>query len=237
MDYVREVEKFLIEKRNKGLMIFHRDWLLIEKWEAWGIPIKIVKEGIDSALTGLNFSQKGEFHTVPTLTYCEHQVLKLWKHFKESRVGKLQDFENHREYLPFVEKALRYLQNLCRRLEDDIKARKEKNYAISKELKYWLFSNLEKIEKKVRDNKIAEMGKLEEELERLDNQILNKIKEIIGEKTFLAMKEECEKRLSPYRGRMEGSDYSESLEAMLASRLRREYGLRSLLEEDFYRDF
>jgi len=237
MDYVREVEKFLIEKRNKGLMIFHRDWLLIEKWEAWGIPIKIVKEGIDSALTSLNFSQKGELHTVPTLTYCEHKVLTLWKHFKENRVGKLRDFENHGKDLPFIEKALRYLQNLCMRLEDDIKARKEKNYRIFKELKYWLFSKLEELERKLREDTITEMKELEKELQRLDNELLNKIKEIIGEKTFLAMKEECEKRLSPYRGRMEERDYSESLEAMLASRLRRKYGLRSLLGDEFYRDF
>ena len=48
MDYVKEVERFLVEKRNGGLMIFHKEWLLIEKWESMGIPVNIVKEGIEN---------------------------------------------------------------------------------------------------------------------------------------------------------------------------------------------
>ena len=236
MDYIREVEKILIEKRNKGLMLFHRDWLIIEKWKALGIPVKIIKEGIDSAITGLNFSQKGEFYTVPTLAYCEKQVLKTWKDFKESRVGRQRVCEESKEKAPFCQIALEYLNCLHRKIEVDVEIRQEKEQSvIPEDLKHRLFSDLETLGEKIKNNELKEEEKLEEELKSLDVEILNSLKQAIDEKRLSSLKEECRKKLLPYRNRMEKKDYFDSLEAMLDQKVRQEFGFRDLTEEEFYR--
>jgi len=235
MDYIREVEKILIEKRNKGLMLFHKDWLIIEKWKALGIPVKIVKEGIDSAITGLNFSQKGEFYTVPTLAYCEKQVLKTWKDFKESRVGRSRVCDEDKEKAPFSHRALEYLDNLQRRIERDIETRKGKeSVVIPEDLERKLLSNLKDLVKKIKNNEVEEEGEFEEELKSLDVGILNSLKQAIDEKKLSSFKNECRKKLLPYRNRMEDKDYTESLEAMLDQKIRQEFGFRNLSEEEFY---
>lgn len=233
MDYVKEVERFLVEKRNSGLMIFHKEWLLIEKWESMGIPVNIVKEGIDNAIEGLNFSKKGKLLTVPTLECCEKYVLKYWKDFKENKTGKQDLFEERKEPENYNQNFLNFLQSLRRKIEEEMKALEKKNLSIAEELKEILFSGIEKIEEKTKGLKIKSIEKLIEEIESLDSMVLNKTKQLIDEKTLSSLREECEKKLLPYRKKMEDKDYNVSLKAIVDSRLRREFGFRTLLDIDF----
>ncbi len=232
MDYVKEVESFLVAKRNGGLMIFHKEWLLIEKWESMGIPVNIVKDGIDNAIEGLNFSKKGKILTVPTLDYCEKYVLKYWKNFKENKTGKSEVFEEKKDSENRNQDFLLFFQSLRKKIEEEMESVKKKNLSIAEKLKEMLFSEIEKIEEKTKDLKIKSIEKLVEEIDSLDNMALNKTKQLIDEKIFLSLKKECEKKLLPYRKKMEEKDYSESLKAIVDSRLRREFGFRALLEID-----
>ena len=233
MDYAKEVESFLVAKRNSGLMIFHKEWLLIEKWESMGIPVNIVKDGIDNAIEGLNFSKKGKVLTVPTLEYCEKYVLKYWKNFKENKTGKSEVLEEIKRPENYNQDFLNFLQSLRRKIEEEMESIEKKNSSIAEELKKMLFSGIEKIEEKTKSLKIKNIEKLVEEIESLDCMVLNKTKQLIDEKTFLSLREECEKKLLPYRKKMEEKDYNESLKAMVDSRLRRKFGFRTLLDIDF----
>src|SRR3989338_709223 len=233
MDYVKEVERFLVEKRNGGLMIFHKEWLLIEKWESMGIPVNIVKEGIDNAIEGLNFSKKGKIMTVPTLEYCEKHILKYWKDFKENKTGKSEVLEEMKEPENYNQNFLNFLQSLRGNIEEEMKTLEKKDLSIAEKLKDMLLSGIEKIEENTKGLKIKNIEKLIEEIESLDSMVLNKAKQMIDENTFLSLREECEKKLLPYRKKMEEKDYNESLKAMVDSRLRRKFGFRTLLDIDF----
>ena len=114
-----------------------------------------------------------------------------------------------------------------------MKTLEKKDLSIAEKLKDMLLSGIEKIEENTKGLKIKNIEKLIEEIESLDSMVLNKAKQMIDENTFLSLREECEKKLLPYRKKMEEKDYNESLKAMVDSRLRRKFGFRTLLDIDF----
>ena len=128
---------------------------------------------------------------------------------------------------------LNFLQSLRGNIEEEMKTLEKKDLSIAEKLKDMLLSGIEKIEENTKGLKIKNIEKLIEEIESLDSMVLNKAKQMIDENTFLSLREECEKKLLPYRKKMEEKDYNESLKAMVDSRLRRKFGFRTLLDIDF----
>ncbi|MBI5416460.1 hypothetical protein HZA55_00700 [Candidatus Poribacteria bacterium] len=99
--YLDEIEKYFIKKRKKFLILNPRDWVLIEKWYNMGIPIKVVKKGVDQSFETFfsNEENSKSGRTLNTIRYCESVILELWREYKENSIGV-----NHSEEEDFDDK-------------------------------------------------------------------------------------------------------------------------------------
>ena len=81
-NYYSEVETYFIELRGSPLFITPSEWAIVANWEASGIPLKVVKEGIDRV-----FERPRKSSSALKLGYCEQAVAFAFRRFREIRLG------------------------------------------------------------------------------------------------------------------------------------------------------
>lgn len=86
--YFKEIEQHILRARGRGLMLGGADYAVMERWEKMGIPVDIVKRGIDISMDGIRFNGKGNVNGIVQLSSCSRKVLELWKGRKESFIGR-----------------------------------------------------------------------------------------------------------------------------------------------------
>ena len=71
--YYQAIEEFFVARRGDPLFLSNADWVLIRKWRAAGIPLRVVLRGIADALDGHahSWSRKAK---VGSLRYCAAEV-------------------------------------------------------------------------------------------------------------------------------------------------------------------
>jgi hypothetical protein len=86
--YYEEVERHFVSRRGSPLFITPGEWDLVLRWERMGIPLAVVKEGIDRVF------DRPKTHSRPRrLGYCRQTVEAGFRRFAESRVGAREDVE------------------------------------------------------------------------------------------------------------------------------------------------
>lgn len=88
--YFQTIARKFIELRGAPLFLSANELSLIEKWEAMGIPLRIVLEGIKSS-----FSQHRQKHLgtgsrrrIRSLSFCDRDVKDAFTLYKERTVGQ-----------------------------------------------------------------------------------------------------------------------------------------------------
>lgn len=71
--YYQTIEEFFVSRRGDPLFLSNADWLLIRKWRAAGVPLRIVLRGIGDALDSHAHSW-GRDRKVGSLAYCAAEV-------------------------------------------------------------------------------------------------------------------------------------------------------------------
>ncbi len=82
-DYFLEIESHFAQRRGTPFILSAKDWVLMQKWAADGIPLPVVIEAIDSVFDKAAERKK----IVNSLSYCRHAVKELWEERKELQVG------------------------------------------------------------------------------------------------------------------------------------------------------
>lgn len=91
-NFYTEIECLLLEKRGRGILISASDYRIMKKWEDMGIPIDVIKKGIDFSVDGIKFSKRDKVNGIITLSSCNRQVLKLWRERSEARRGLQEEW-------------------------------------------------------------------------------------------------------------------------------------------------
>lgn len=84
-DYFQEIESHFIRRRGTPFVLNAKDWVLMQKWSAEGIPLPIVIEAIDAVFD--KHAAAGSKKAVNGLSFCRHAVKELWQERRELQVG------------------------------------------------------------------------------------------------------------------------------------------------------
>jgi len=80
--YYGLVESYFIERRGSPLFITPAEWFLISQWDEDGVPLQVVKAGIDRALD----RPRNPGRTVK-LSYCRQAVRAEFRNYREIELG------------------------------------------------------------------------------------------------------------------------------------------------------
>jgi hypothetical protein len=82
LGYFGDVEAHFIERRGSPLFITPAEWFLVSKWEEQGIPLAVVKEGIDRVFERPRAAAKPR-----KLGYCRQTVEAAFRRYREVTLG------------------------------------------------------------------------------------------------------------------------------------------------------
>ena len=82
--YYQEVERYFVARRGSPLFISPSEWDLVWRWEQLGIPLSVVKEGIDRVFERPKTSVKPR-----RLSYCRQTVEAAFRKFREASLGSV----------------------------------------------------------------------------------------------------------------------------------------------------
>jgi hypothetical protein len=74
--YYRDVEEEFLRRRGAPLLLSPRDWSLIGEWQAAGIPLRIVLQGIANVFEAWR-GRAPAGRRINSLSYCRQEVLAL----------------------------------------------------------------------------------------------------------------------------------------------------------------
>lgn len=84
-EYFLEIEGHFAIRRGTPFVLSAKDWALMKKWHAEGIPLPVVIEAIDQVFEKNESS--GRRKVISSLSYCRHAVKELWEDRKALSVG------------------------------------------------------------------------------------------------------------------------------------------------------
>ncbi|HET7433089.1 MAG TPA: hypothetical protein VFN10_00105 [Thermoanaerobaculia bacterium] len=84
--YFDEIEAHFALRRGTPFIVSPKDWELMKKWQAEGIPLPVVIEAIDAVFEKNETS--GRRKTISSLSYCRHSVKELWQERRALQVGE-----------------------------------------------------------------------------------------------------------------------------------------------------
>src|SRR2546425_1568489 len=84
-EYFLEIEAHFAFRRQTPFILSAKDWVLMQRWRAEGIPLPIVIEAIDTVFDKNETS--GRRKVISSLSYCRHAVKELWDARRDLYVG------------------------------------------------------------------------------------------------------------------------------------------------------
>ncbi|MGD2294608.1 MAG: hypothetical protein PVF22_02070 [Candidatus Aminicenantes bacterium] len=103
--YFQTIARRFFELRGAPLFLSSRELMLIEKWEAAGIPLRVVLEGIQSSFAARR-KKPGQRTKVLSLAFCQPQVKKAFAMYRERKVGRREMAAAERDKKKDIESAV-----------------------------------------------------------------------------------------------------------------------------------
>lgn len=82
-DYFLEIESHFARRRGTPFILSAKDWALMQKWAADGIPLPVVIEALDAVFD----KQDAKGRKVNGLSFCKHAVKEMWDERKALAIG------------------------------------------------------------------------------------------------------------------------------------------------------
>ena len=198
-NYFTEIEEHFQRARGTGLFLLSPlDWALIESWNNAGVPLEAVLRGIDDAFEKWR-SRKVKTQLVNSLAFCAQAVLSE----AEAMAGTSQPKREPSAPFP-LEDLMRYLEANAEAVPHAEIADSLRRLASEAEEHY---KNLES---------------LEQRLTVLEEKMIALARANQTEEQLLAARQELDRQLRPYRGKMTADQLA---------MLEKQYLERNLLEQ------
>jgi hypothetical protein len=206
--YFSEAEKYFSLRFGRPLLLSPRDVAKVEEWHAMGIPLRVVKRGIDRRFERLDPSRRRK---AVVLAFCENAVLDEWENMRAQGEHALP---RKRKISP-----KQSLERYLRRLE---RARKKSKADWATPL----FEELRgEAERALAAKKIPTAEKFAARIER---RVLKFLKARAPKKRLDRARRKIAKALAPYRPRMDEAVYRETLEHQTLEAVWKEAGIPNI---------
>lgn len=85
--YFQEIARAFFDLRGAPFVLSSKEMMTISGWEEMGIPLRVVLEGIHRGFESYRKRRAGG-RKMPSLSYCDAEVLKAFAEFRERRIGR-----------------------------------------------------------------------------------------------------------------------------------------------------
>lgn len=195
--YYGDVESYFVERRGSPLFITPSEWVLVAKWEEQGIPLHVVKEGIDRVFERPQAAAKPR-----KLGYCRQTVEAAFRRFREVRLGggegqgngaQGRDAEDGSDVAAHLARLASALSGLAPDLATRVEALGESGNSLSA---------------------------IEDALSALDEELIDRAEEGMSDAERDSLRAEASRSLASYRERMPAKVYQSALKSAYRRRLR-----------------
>ncbi len=222
--YLDEVEKYFIKKRKKSLILSPKDWIIIEKWYTIGIPLKIIKQGIDTGFEYFYSKDENRNRSLNTIRYCEPIILDLWQEYKENMVGR-NDYEETFDEHKYILNKLAELKNNLEKSGTYVKLQKNEQLLM---LLRDLYQEIKIIEKNFIKKEITPFV-LEENLYSLKQNFAQKVPNLIPLELLKKIKENANGKLKKYINKMSEKSFKKTLNIVIFKNICEYYKIPDIL--------
>ena len=194
--YFAGVEAHFVERRGSPLFITPAEWFLISKWEEQGIPLDVVKEGIDRV-----FERPQAAVKLRKLGFCRQTVEAAFRRFREVTLGggenrgPVEDRFDAAAHLSRLASKLSGLSGLA--VVSDLAARVE-----------------------ALGDSGETLPRIEDALTAIDDQLVENAEDALDENERDALLSDAGASLASYRDRMPDKVYQAALRSAYRRRLR-----------------
>jgi hypothetical protein len=190
-------------------------WDLVWRWDQAGIPLAVVKDGIDRV-----FERPKTLLKPRRLGYCRQTVEAAFRRFRESSLGgrggeTAGEDSGAGEHLMEISSRLRELGIEWSQKEREIALLFDRTSDAVRSLSLRAESPQEEVD-------------VERELAELDEKLVVESEVVLGDAARDEMKREAESSLESYRERMPDKIYRAAVESAYRRRLRKRIGLPTL---------
>jgi len=229
--YLAAIEEFFFKYRRQGTILSPQNWLIAERWEQMGIPINIVCKGIRETCRGFRFTHQEGVERIDLLTYCEPEILRLWKEYRRSLLGAPEDSGkgDHQDQEPMTAMLRKRLACIRQGLCDE--ARGEGPWGDLKaqalEVVGWT-GELDRIEREIEATGEINIDTLEGMLSMLDQEYMQALLSLLPAEEKGSWLREVEAALAPYKNQMDQDSYSQTIKLGIESMVRNKTNARRI---------
>jgi len=217
-EYFSEIEERFSRRRGSILLLSTLDWALIETWREAGIPLEAVLRGIDNAFDKYDeraLRGGARARKVNGLAWCAQAVLDAAEELVEASTGEPAQRPQHEQESGFeAERVARYLESTAQQLDAAARGAgtwetKVRNTA----------QRLLELAASVRSEPSQRLDDLDRTLTVLEEQLLLTLQSTASEAELVALREQADRELAPYRSRMSGVQLKQVQQQFLHKRL------------------
>ncbi len=217
--YFSEIEEHFQRRRGSILICSPLDWALMEVWKEAGIPLPAVLRGIDAAFDKYDRRAR-KTRKVNSLAYCQQEVLAAVEELAEAALGSKRD--PGATSIPNADVA-RYFERNAQQLAasmhpaEAVRTLTAGQAATLRELAAELIPSQGEGAKETP----ADLETLERRMTVMEERLFATLWSHAGDEELMAAREQAERELAPYRGKMSAAQIEQLL---------RQYGNKQLLE-------
>jgi hypothetical protein len=192
-DYFSEIEERFSQRRGAVLLLSTLDWALIETWREAGVPLQAVLRGIDAAFDKYEAraaKARGRMSKVNGLAWCSQAVMEAAEEMVEAATGLAPMRVREEQESGFeAERVAKFLEGNAASLE---KTAVGAATAV----------RLRELAAEVRTGAGGGLDELDRTLTVLEEKLLLGVQAAADEAELVALREQSERELAPYRGKM-----------------------------------
>lgn len=221
-NYFTEIEEEFVKRRGSHLLVSPLDWSLMESWKQRGVPLHIVLRGINSTFDSYDQRARGG-RRVNSLFFCRQEVESMFLQYCESRVGAGEEAgENGSRDSGFSLRAVADYLDQQRESLEMLGRRQASDPALAETITR-VIARLDQVIDDLRGGVAASPEMLEVDLTMIEEVILDGIRESAGDARLAELKKEAAGQLRAYRQTMEKESYEQTLDNLVARKLREQY--------------
>jgi len=216
-NYFTEIEERFQQRRGSLLMLSTLDWALIETWREAGVPLEAVLRGIDNAFDKHDVRARrtsGRPRKVNGLAWCAQSVMEATEQAMEASVGASLNSASENVDSGFEsERVATYLEENARAIES-AKLNPPADTVVAEAA-----TRLQALAVGLRTDLSGSLEELDRTLTVLEEKIFAALLTTSDEETLTALREQAERELAPYRGKMQSVQIKQVQQQFLQKKL------------------
>jgi hypothetical protein len=217
--YFTEIEERFSRRRGAVLLLSTLDWALIESWREAGVPLQAVLRGIDASFDkyeARSARAKGRLRKVNGLAWCSQAVMAVAEEMVEASTGIAPKREKSVAQSGFeAERVARYLA----RNADAVSAANDRLDGAGVEALASTAERLRELAASMTEPEAMPLEDLDRTLTVLEERMVDAIRSAAPEAELVALREQADRELAPYRSRMSAVQLRQVQQQFLTKRL------------------